>query len=624
MKEFNERQRTIIVHLVSRGKTKGEVLARLLQVSDKTVRNEIRKINMNLKANLIDADQEGFYIQNQDLGLLPDSFATDSSSFNNNYTILQHILLASEPANFDVIADRFNYSSSALQNKVKDLNAFASSYHVVIKRKNNALVVEGSEYNKRRLFLSIIYQETDFLFHDIHDYQRFFPQIKDIDREAALIMEAINYFDCHLPSYYETNLFINIFASLSIGTPLEDEKGEGGTEGTPEEKIAQYIIEHTGIECNDFYIKIVASTLQGIVVPNHPQAGTHGQPKMDYDRKKIEELILSAFQYYSISIDFSRFLPIFTNHILVLLRRLKTGNSCFFSTPFSIKDSSVFIYDVAVYFCMKLSDAFQVLIPESEISLISIHIGFAVEAASYKDQKIFVSLYASNYSPVEKYIVNKINMEYENQIQVTTVNNAATLNAAKTDLLITTQPMIPNGSYEYCQITPLLTEKDKVNIQMAISNIVEKRNLKEFFALARRCFDRKLFFYEIDLDTRDIVLKFLDLHLQLQGAVDTDFLPSVLKREEMDDTCFMNTFALPHAFDSNALQSKIAILINPNGIQWGRQKVNFVFFVALNKEDKSAFRPLFDGLASVLSNQKKLLKLNSVTNFEEFMKLLEY
>ena len=622
IQQFSKRQNQIVTYLIAHGKTKCSVLSTAIKVSDKTIRNEIKQINAIIDDSFIVSDNDGFFLDNDKALLLHD---LESSTNKNDIfsTILQHLILGNEPTNFDCMADYFNLSSSSLQNKIRIINEYAKDFHVAVVRSHNTLTMKGSDYDKRKLFLSMIYSETDSSFNDILDFQHFFPEI-DVEFIRKVVIDAIHHYECTLPKFYETNLFINICAILCIPNTEDLNYHSSIDTQRVESRIAKQIVDKLPIKPNEYMQHLITSTLTGIIKNEDNLHSDHSfMLNEDYDRN-IQAIIKEAFEYYSISVDFSSFIHILTTHIYDLIQRVQSNHNCIINTPISIRDSCVFIYEVAVYICNRLNEHYHIEIPESEISLISIHIGFAIETSLNKNKKINLAFYAFHYDVIEKYIIDIINNDFPEQINFIEITDMKDIQyLTNLDIFITTKSMIPFGSYEYCKISPLLTELDKVKIQQSIFNAIDKQKKAEFITLIHRCFDEDLFFYDTSFDKRKNVLQFLTLHLQLKGVVDDSFLDSVFKREELDATSFMNVYALPHSLNFNALKSKIAVFINPNGISWGRQRVNFVFLIALNKEDKSSFQPLFDGFANILADDKKLNELMRITTYDEFILCLE-
>ena len=62
MKKVTERQQQIIKYLLTNGESKCKNISQAINVSDKTIRNEIKSINNTFNFSLIISTLKGFYI----------------------------------------------------------------------------------------------------------------------------------------------------------------------------------------------------------------------------------------------------------------------------------------------------------------------------------------------------------------------------------------------------------------------------------------------------------------------------------------------------------------------------------------------------------------------------------
>lgn len=622
MTTLTDRQRNIILRILKYDRCKCHVISRALDVSEKTIRNEIKAINALVHMPLISSAADGFYIDDSHHDYA--SLILKNRQTDNDSLLLRHILSGSIPRFFDEIAEYFNISTSTLQSKIKVLNEMIEPYSLRIERRKAALYMSGTEYNKRRLFLSLLENDTNSYFNSLEEYQDFFPNV-DITRTSAIIEDSVYAHQYEIPGFYDINLKINIFTILSLSSgnkptllnPLE---------GSVEYQIAEEILERLNIRENNSYLgNMIASSLCGII---HP-IGSYKDQQNSNDGfvQKLQLIVQDAFDFYAINADCSGFIRVFSSHISELIRRVQNGNSCIFQPDISIKNCCFYVYDVAVYICQQIEKEFSIQIPDSEISLIAVHIGFAIESASHQQRRISLNLYTGSYKPIENYVVKKIIDDYhfDDKIEITTLTDLSKIHEIKgIDLLITTKSVIPAPDFPCCKITPLLTDTDKNKIRMSIFEAIDFQNKRIFSMLARKCFDEKLFFIDEEISSRKHAINFLCMKMQIAGAVDDSFCDSVLKREELDPTCFMNAFAIPHAFESTAIKSKIAVLINTNGISWDKQSVRFVFMIAINKNDNIALKALYDGFADILGDDEKLNHLEHISTFEQFIQCITH
>lgn len=621
MERISNRQHQIIEYLLKNGKTKCHNISLSLEVSDKTIRNEIKNINSILKLPLIASDRNGFVIMDEYINIAIQLIK--QSLFDENSQLLYHLLLNHSPELFYEISDYFCISPSSLQMKIKNLNQMITSYSLEIVRRDGRLILEGGAYNKHKLFLDLIYSDTEYSFSDLNAYSEYFNSI-DISKANFVIKNAISEHGYYISSYYENNLIINILTIISLYAS-EPVKTRAYNESIPEVQIATTIVNQLVNDelYHDNLINMITYSLVGVIKSKETQTSC-SKPYAQTFVSDLFDIVQSCFHHYGINADPHAFLHVFADHVYELIIRLRNGNYATVPHNISIKSSCFYVYDVAVYLCQKLNQKYNIQVPDNEISLIAIHIGFAIESAFSARGRVNLYLYTGQYPLIDTYITEEIIRNFSDLIEIHKIKNLNLLSnhTSNIDLLITTQPYFQNNIYQYCQISPLLTDSDKNKVNHSISKALENQQKKEFNTIIREYFDEELFFIDTTKDNREDVLHFLCNKMEEQQIVDNSFLESVFYRESLSPTCFMNSFAIPHSFEANSIHSKIAVLINREGIHWDNQVIQIVFLIALNKRDQIFKKKLLDGLPAILCTITTIEEFKTVTDFVDFLYLI--
>ncbi|MCD7908860.1 MAG: PTS sugar transporter subunit IIA, partial [Clostridium sp.] len=101
--------------------------------------------------------------------------------------------------------------------------------------------------------------------------------------------------------------------------------------------------------------------------------------------------------------------------------------------------------------------------------------------------------------------------------------------------------------------------------------------------------------------------------------VEPEFKETVLKREEMSPTSFVNAFAIPHAFGAFAKNSTIAVAQLKNPLKWGGFEVRLVMLFAINEGDRRMIKIFFDWVSNVVNQPQELAKICASCTYEEFI-----
>ncbi len=617
--DLTVRQKNILSYILKLKKLKVSDLCVKFNISDKTIRNEIKEINTITSKVLIKSSNQGIEINTAYIAFIYSLFNENEKNDDNLINkLIKLLLFENEAQDFYDLLDEFFISSSALSVLIKKANKMIERFDLTIVRKNNKIILTGNDYDKRRLIISMILNDNSNIFFSTDILEDTFTNI-DTKKISEKVEKIIHEYGFYIPEYYFTSFMINIFTILTLPHNDEDNESESYDNATIENQIADSIIQELNISSTNHIRKEIADSLIGII--NHNRANTHqlsDNISPDFSNKIIQ-LLKNTFDSFRITIDFESSIPVFVNHVYLMLQRAKNNYSSYLTeNQIILKDSCMYIYDIALYFCKLLSIEFNVMIHESEVSLIAIHLGYYIEEACSTHNHINVALITEKYGMVDQYITNKINSDFYGKVNI--ISNDLT--NKKIDLIITTRNLNQTRS-NYCLITPLLTNSDKVKIQTAILDTINKKNKEYFKILAKKYFDPELFFYNERLYDKESVLEFLDIKLQRKKIIDEHFMEQIKKREDLSPTCFMELFALPHPFSCTALKSKIAVFINPNQILWTNDnRVQFVFLIAINENDQSTLKCVFDYFASILSDEMKMIQMQKVKTFNEFFDIL--
>lgn len=627
---LTKRQNDILIFIFENKRLKVKDLTLKFSISDKTVRNEVKSINASLGIDAIKSSNAGLEINESFLANISNLLKeTEPEQDNINNEVLEKLLLSNEPLNFDETAESFFISPSTLNKRMKLINHEISSFHVEIKRKNNQLILVGEECNKRNLLVSLIYKESNSTFDNVDNLYLFFQNL-DINHILTTVKSVISDYGFIIPDYYLSIFMINICTILSFELNSTEEKQtyeEHAIElNDYEMKIAYDILQQLHYPCTKELCSAIADSLIGIINHQRPSNKNLLSKLSPEFMETIQKHLKLTFAHFMIDVKFDDFLPVFLNHVYLMIQRTKNPNSAFLPQSFvSLKESCFYIYDIALYFCNQLEKEFHIEIKEPEISLISIHIGYAIEECYANKDKINIALITENYHIIDRYIIRKINEEYQNKVNLIKLTNISQLNLPNIDLFITTRVFDKIKGYNHCLISPFLTSDDKKSIQKSIIHAMDEKKNKKIEELMLRYFDPSLFFYSTSLKDKESVLDYLNMKLQLKGYVEEDYLEQILKRENLSPTCFLNEFAIPHPFECTAIQSKIAIYINPEKVQWtSTNSVQFVFLFAISKNDQQNLKYLFDAFANILCNESLIMKLRKVTTFDQFLELIDH
>lgn len=622
---LSNRERQIIIALADSVRpVTSSYIGQILKVSSRTIRNEIKSINNAIELEIICSDKRGFYL-NPAYKKFVQSLIQAEPQPDKKMQILKMLLFSKPNISFTDLADQNFISESSLQLIISEINKYLLDYNLQIVRKNAVVTLAGSEQEKRILINALITKEIDPIFLNIDNCSAYFPNI-DIDKVKSAVEEALNSFNYYIDNFYLTNFYINLLIILTR-SEMSDETDLRKYSNTVEYAIADMILKN--YYKNNSYKESeaidVARLLIGQVKPSKGIAinNSESEPLSNDFLDIIRSLLSNTFQHYMLDINSEEFLKVFAIHVDNMIKRCKENHQVINTDNLSgsIKYTCPFIYDVATYLANRIEDAFKVHIPDEEISLIAIHIGFSIEKSFKTSDKIRVYIICADYNQIVINLINELKLNYENNIEIAGVVTSVKKDSAlldSNDLIIS---MIPFNAVQdnICFISPFFTSADKAKLTGKIEKYLNKQRNSEFLTAAKQYFDKSLFFISDQYTTKDEVLKFLTNTVIKKKIVNKDYYKSVLIRESQSSTCFFGKFAIPHALTLDAERSSFCILINKNGIHWDNSSIPLVFLITINKADRKNFKLVYDGLIRSLLNQDTYQKLIHAQNYEEFI-----
>ena len=100
------------------------------------------------------------------------------------------------------------------------------------------------------------------------------------------------------------------------------------------------------------------------------------------------------------------------------------------------------------------------------------------------------------------------------------------------------------------------------------------------------------------------------------------YLTKLKQREELSSTAF-GKVAIPHSFNMVALKSRGYILVNPAGIEWDQNsKVYVVIGLAIDPQNTSLFREVFDKISEVMVDEENISQLIQCKTYDQFIEQL--
>ena len=609
MVTLTERQNEIIKLLNQYHILSADKIAKMLNVSTKTIRNEIHKINSSLNLNYIISQKGTGYLINEQIQLEKEY----ASEQNIQYLILKKIL-NHDFYNFYELADELFISESNLQRYIKRVNEIIQKRNSSIKicRQRNQLYLNGTETEKRQITTYFLMNELNQYNFNLSMYQSLFLRI-DILELQKIITEFNN--------AHHLNLRDVEIISLVMHVALMLERVIRGNEIINEVDFVNDEYNHLSIQFANilqirYEIKLNKSEIKYLSLLLAGKVPSIEENENTEVRQFIQQLIIEINESFDVDLQQdSKFTDNFLIHLIGLKRRIT--NHTFLNNPLikELQKNFPVIYDMSVFIALKIQEFFSTQLYEDEIGYITLHLMGAIERLHTSLHKKIVLIYPFGQAGYD-YIVKKINHIHDLEIEICcqlSMFDAFQIKEYQPDLVISFVHIEEKVGYPIYVCHNLLLEEDIENIYNILKgNHTFKKNV---------FFEKELFHIYNDIENKEDVIHRLCESLYYKGYVDQQYEGLVLAREQIAPTAYGSMFAIPHAVKKAGFATRIAVALLDKPIDWNQQKVRLVFLFCLTKERNEEFDLLFEKLVGLLDESKKVKELLKCKKYEEFLEL---
>ena len=619
------KQKRLILYLMEQeAPCTAATLAQNLDISAQSVKMYVKEINSLTKNKIILSSNKGYTLVKQNC--LP--FLEDQTNIPQNYMersvyIIKEILIDHRILNVFDLCDELLISYSTLKSHLAKMNTTFQSFRIHFATKDNVVQLQGAEKDKRSLLSSIILQETNNCVLDLKLLKQSFDK-DDIEKISRIINDFFK------KGTYNINNFSYINLMLHFSILIERVKS-----GYCLSEIREIIsIDNEDLELleslsarieTDFHITLNAYEKNEIYVLFKTKTNYCLDSNKDDIKKAIGEQYLDTIQtiieevseLYSINLNHDSFIIPFGLHIKALIPRaaLKKYNK----NPLAeeLKADWPIIYDIAIFFALRLSEIYHVEVIEDEVAFIFLHIGTELDRQNSANDKIKCVLLSPDYLGMEKKVYDFLMEEFSNDISIeANLSSYDDLEDYAFDLLITLMKDERNYNYPSITVSPFRLDRQKKELHEKIYEIQQSRKTEIISANFDNFFHEDLFFM-LENTTQMEVIHIICDKMQSLGFVTSSFKDHVLEREKNGSTSFGN-IAIPHSIHMDALQTKIGIVISKNGIEWGHNTVNVILLIAMNKLDSKILYTINEYILFLLENQNVFSDMKSAKSLEEF------
>ena len=627
------KRQNMIISIMNRQKDWiiGKDLARLLNVSDRTIRNDIAAINDFYKDTMIEANiKKGYRIQEEKVRNL--IIATDKQMpetvEERRLFILEKLLKVGQIHLYE-LSKEMCVSEFSLENDINKTRKLLGNYPgLKIDRNSNMLRLSGRECEKRRLYEELILSDMSGNLLNINKIAEKFSRFN-----LLKIKETLR--NIFLESQYEINEIQIPATVIHIGVILERNLSYHFLKNI---ECREKILETREYEISKLFFEKISQMLL-LKVPEEEIVDfavylNRGKKKGYKENEQLEEIASEMVQHIIdeikeyFDIDFSEdreFRLGLELHINSLLKRhyekIEIDNTCLEE----VKRKYPLIFEMGVWVCKIIEERLKIIISENEISFIALHIGSAYERANLR-KKYKCILICPHNKMITDLCVQKIVNRFSERMEIIKCMSyfeEADILKNKPDFILTTQPLTHTLEIMTAEVSMFFDYKDEAVVFQILNRLDQIRYKNNFQFFILNLIREEFFTVNMVEEQPEKIISAMCDNLYSRGYVTEGFKESVLKRETLSSTSFFHGFAIPHNMSNQyTIHSAISAAILKRPVKWGQYDVRLVLLLAITEENRNLLKIFFDWLNGVVSDSEKFTKLLEVQDYKDFVSTL--
>ncbi|MFM9280670.1 BglG family transcription antiterminator [Paenibacillus jiagnxiensis] len=632
-----------ILHiLISEQIVNSEYLAKLLNVSSRTIRTDLKELSALLSthgATIKSLKGAGYQLEIHDeqrfrhlLKQLKESeMATpqqiSGSSESRHRFLIRKLLLTEEYFKLDDLADLLFVSRSTIQNDIREVRRILKHYGLTLEnRPHYGIKIKGSETQLRYCMSDYIFSRADDAAESTHS-----PSILS-DEEMALIreviLERIEANDITLSDIALNNLVIHIaIACKRIRDkryvsfyPQEMKKIEGQREFGVAAEIVSSLerkMNHSFPFAEVAYIAVHLLGVRTVAAANMDDTEIKGMIDGEIYDLTVEILDnIEKRMQLGIRHDKELFVT-FCLHLKPVINRFKYGMNLRNPMLDEIKANYPLAFEAGVLAGETIRQRLGMEIEENEIGYLAIHIGAAIERKKITNTPKRCLIVCASGRGSAKLLYYKLQSEFGSKLDIVGTTEFYKLKQMPLDTLDFVISTIPISDetlpVPIIHVNTFLGGGDIDKIEQAIS---------ETGLPAIHYVRKKLVFLQQKMDSKEEVLAFIADRILEAGLVKGPFLESVLEREAMSSTSFGNFVAIPHPMEPFADSTFWAVCTLQKPIDWDGKPVQFVCMLCMQRSKTEDVQGMYNILLTILNNENLVQQLIKCRTYSEFVRVL--
>lgn len=574
-------------------------IANYLNVSNRTVRSDIKYINSELVKELIVSVKGRGYKMNRTLYSVEQLAEIVTAYTNKESEILLKIgyqlLMHQQPMTVDQLENDFGLTRSEVNDYLKRIQSWCTSFDINVNiSKKKGITVNGNEMNIRNAILHLNQLSTK------HQTVEQFILNEIPEAHIQMIFQIIKN---NLSDYQIQTSDIRI-RQLLIHLIIIFKRNNDNDASWVVDEESQIIAQHCIDEINRklaYGLSDETAKLFSFFISYYFNKYDLGLEKV-FVKSYIDRMIYQMEK--SVGVNFTKDKALRDNVYSHFSRTyLRIAKNVYINNPLTedIKKHYPFVFNALYETVNHLSKDAKINLVEDEIAFLALHFQSSIDRNEKNRFNIVITCYygLGISSLLEAKIANLDDRIHV--IDTLKLENVSQYDFSGVDALITTHFIdkfqVPD-TLQVMEVSPLFSNEDANKIQSFIRHKQNPvLNQDELAAIQFDVHSDKQELTEASYVFEQAQIIFGDNH-----SVSEKYIQSALEREKFSSTFIGNGISIPHGDPEKVLKSHVVIFKNMQGFGWKQNRAKLVFFLAIAEQDIPVMKKIIHTIANLTEN----------------------
>lgn len=605
-----------------------EALSEKFAVSERTIRNDIKDINLELKnSGLIEINQGKCTLRVFDTRDFQNSYAriieTDdlmNSSTKRQAYLFAKLMRAMEPVLTDEVAYEMNIGRSTLISDLKKLRQTLEDYGLAIVGKTSkGLTLTGPELNIRKFVMENLYDSV---------YKNY-PMDAEIMADIETFLQRENY-DADTKRTFRNyvTLMLDRFLTGHVITRLP-------------EKYYNLVLRNSFpfveelIDCiaRDLHIELPIEEKLFVLLPiigMRTPADSKDMYNIELDEKirpLLRKIVDQIWQELNVSIDTHEFTEKFLYHLMFMINRLRYNvqidNPMFedihYKYPLAFK-----MAEIAASVVEKEAD---VHVTPAELGYLAAYFGVFMETNTLETSTQKVAVVSDKGRVTAQLFAIQIQKVLDSSTELTVLSPQETVSEIldQYDIVICTTEFVLECECPVIYIHEIFDENELKNKlrQAKFWKGTDAMILDDNWFVIANILKEDTFFALSEYTDYEEALGAMIDSLEEKGYVDEEFSDRVWEKEARAKMT-IDHIAIPHAVQTARDGIVLAVGIFAKPVSYNNDDIQIIFLLALPEEisDENLLICIYDEIMSLVKDDEMIAKIAGVGSYIELMKVL--